>query len=122
MKCLRRLRPQYAQQGSGFFVYDNAHLHTANIVKQFLAKKRGRVQIEYAPSFSQDLNLPDFFVFLGLKRTSKGKRFNGISNIQRKVTRLLNTIPKEDFLKSFQDTCIRSQGCIVMGCDYFKSQ
>ncbi|GFS67743.1 hypothetical protein TNCV_4364101 [Trichonephila clavipes] len=41
MRVIHALRPQYAQQGSRFFVHDNAHLHTANIVKQFLIKKRG---------------------------------------------------------------------------------
>ncbi|GFW04147.1 hypothetical protein TNCV_2669121 [Trichonephila clavipes] len=38
------------------------------------------------------------------------------------VTRLLDSIPKEDFLQSFQDLYSRFQGCIVMGGDYFKGQ
>ncbi|GFU23960.1 hypothetical protein TNCV_3331971 [Trichonephila clavipes] len=45
-----------------------------------------------------------------------------IPNIQRNVARLLNSIPKEDFLKSLQDMYSRSQWCIVMGGDYFERQ
>ncbi|GFS62126.1 hypothetical protein TNCV_476791 [Trichonephila clavipes] len=41
-KHLRRVRPQYAQQGSLFFVHNNARNHTVNIVKQLVSsKKRG---------------------------------------------------------------------------------
>ncbi|GFV50715.1 hypothetical protein TNCV_2213761 [Trichonephila clavipes] len=64
MKRISSVRPQYAQQGSWFFVHDDARPHTANIVKQFLAKK-GIVQIEH-PLFnngSPDLNPTDFFLF-----------------------------------------------------------
>ncbi|GFX90209.1 mariner Mos1 transposase [Trichonephila clavipes] len=38
LKRLRRVQPQYSQQGSWFFVHDNIRPHTANIVKQFLVK------------------------------------------------------------------------------------
>ncbi|GFV86608.1 histone-lysine N-methyltransferase SETMAR [Trichonephila clavipes] len=90
------------------FVRDNDRPHAANIVKQFLAKK-GAVQIEHPP-FSPDLNSPDFFLFPRLKLALKRKRFDDIPDIQRNATRLLNSISKEDFLKSFQDMYNRSQG------------
>ncbi|GFV30667.1 hypothetical protein TNCV_1777201 [Trichonephila clavipes] len=45
-----------------------------------------------------------------------------IPNIQRNVTRLLNSIPIEDFLQSFQDLYSRSHLCIVMGGDCFEGQ
>ncbi|GFX16769.1 hypothetical protein TNCV_4187441 [Trichonephila clavipes] len=51
-----------------------------------------------------------------------GKRFDDIPDIQRNVTRLLNSIPKEDFLQSFQDMYSRSQWCIVSRGDYFEEQ
>ncbi|GFW69368.1 hypothetical protein TNCV_487171 [Trichonephila clavipes] len=44
-----------------------------------------------------------------------------IPNIQRNLTKLLNSVPKEDFLKSLQDVYSRYQRCIVMG-DYFEGQ
>ncbi|GFW03765.1 hypothetical protein TNCV_2538761 [Trichonephila clavipes] len=120
MKRLRRVRLQYAQQGSWFFVHGNACPCTPNIVKQFLSEN-GMVQTEH-PAFSPDLNHPDFFLFSRLKFVLKGKKFDGVPDIQRNVTRLLNFISKEDFLQSFQDMYNRSQPCIVMGGDYFEGQ
>ncbi|GFV99168.1 hypothetical protein TNCV_1511411 [Trichonephila clavipes] len=72
---------------SCFFVLDNAHPHTANIVKQLLAKKVvGQVEHPYSP----DLN-PPFFLFPRLKLALKGKRFDDIPDTQRNVTRRLNS-------------------------------
>ncbi|GFY05234.1 histone-lysine N-methyltransferase SETMAR [Trichonephila clavipes] len=81
-KSLRKVRPHYAQQGSGIFVHDNARPHTVNGIKEFLAKQ-GVVQIEHPP-FSLDLNPPDFFLFPPLKLALVRKRFDDISDIQRK--------------------------------------
>ncbi|GFV11840.1 hypothetical protein TNCV_3686181 [Trichonephila clavipes] len=54
------------------------------------------------------------------KLALKGKRFDDIPDIQRNVTRLLNSISKEDFLQSFQDMHSRSQRLIAMKVDYFE--
>ncbi|GFW91496.1 hypothetical protein TNCV_3376601 [Trichonephila clavipes] len=61
-------------------------------------------------------------LILRLKLVLKGKRFDDIPGIQRNVTRLLNSIPKEAFLLSFQNLYSRAQGYIVMGGDYFEAQ
>ncbi|GFT26524.1 integrase catalytic domain-containing protein [Trichonephila clavipes] len=79
------------------------------------------VQTEHAP-FSPDLNPPDFFLFSRLKLALKGERFDDISDIQRNVTRFLNSISKEDFLQRFQDMYSRPQRSIVMRGDYFEGQ
>ncbi|PRD28219.1 UNVERIFIED_CONTAM: hypothetical protein NCL1_33090 [Trichonephila clavipes] len=84
-----------------FCSHDNAPPHTAIMVKQSLAKK-GMVQIKHPP-YSPDLNPPDFFLSPRFKLALKLKRIDDISGIQRNVTRLLNSISKEDFLQSFQD-------------------
>ncbi|GFT67228.1 uncharacterized protein TNCV_783701 [Trichonephila clavipes] len=82
-------------------------------IRRFLAKK-GVGQIEHPP-YSPHLNPPDFFLFPRLKFALKGKRFDDIPDIQRNVTKLLNSIPKEDFLKSFQDMYSGSQrGCVTV--------
>ncbi|GFT48318.1 hypothetical protein NPIL_310291 [Nephila pilipes] len=59
MKRLGRVQPHCAKQGPWFFVHDNAHPHTANIVKQLLAKE-GVVQVEHQ-EYTPDFNPPDFF-------------------------------------------------------------
>ncbi|GFW37179.1 hypothetical protein TNCV_5020771 [Trichonephila clavipes] len=122
MKRLRELRPQYTQQGSLFLAQDNSRPHRANNVEQFLAKKEV-VRVKHPP-FSTDLNPSEFFLSPRLKLTLKRKSFDDISDIQRNLTRLLNSISKEDFLQNFQDTYSRCQLCIVMGAerDYFEGQ
>ncbi|GFT41754.1 hypothetical protein TNCV_4708121 [Trichonephila clavipes] len=87
----------------------------------FSGRKKGGVQIEHL-SFSPDLSPPDFFLFPRLKLDFKGKWFDNISDIQRSITRLLNSISKEDFLLSFQDMYSSAQQCTVMGGDYFEGQ
>ncbi|GFY36626.1 hypothetical protein TNCV_28301 [Trichonephila clavipes] len=120
MKRLCRVRSQSVRQGSQCFFLDDALPHTANIVKHFIAKKMVK-QIEH-PSFSLDLNSPDFFLFPQLKLALIGKRFEHIPDIQRNVTKLLNSIPNEDFLQTFQNMYIRSHWCIIMEGDYFEEQ
>ncbi|GFW51429.1 histone-lysine N-methyltransferase SETMAR [Trichonephila clavipes] len=111
-----RIRPQYAQKIS---CHDNVCPYAANI-KLFLAKKGGG-QIEHPP-YSPDLSPSAFFLFPRLILALEGKRLDDFPDIQRNVTRLLNSTQKEDFLQSFQDMCSRSQRCIVMGCDCFEEQ
>ncbi|GFU01631.1 mariner Mos1 transposase [Trichonephila clavipes] len=67
MNCLL---PQYPQQGPWLFAHHNARPYTANIFKQFLAKKEVW-QIEHLP-YSPNLNPPDFFLFKRLKLALKG--------------------------------------------------
>ncbi|GFV49800.1 histone-lysine N-methyltransferase SETMAR [Trichonephila clavipes] len=69
-----------------------------------------------------DLMPPDFFLFPQLKLALKGKRFDDVSDIQRNVTSLFNSISNEHFLQSFQDLYSRSQRCIFIGGDYFEGQ
>ncbi|GFT01078.1 hypothetical protein TNCV_4054691 [Trichonephila clavipes] len=57
---------------------------------------------------------------LGMRKTVID--IEDIPNILRNISMLLNSIPKEDFLQSFQDMYSRSQWCIVMACDYFEGQ
>ncbi|GFW69085.1 uncharacterized protein TNCV_2919831 [Trichonephila clavipes] len=78
------------------------HTLTQPISSNSSWQKKEVVQIEHPP-FSPDLNSPDFILFPQLKFVLKGKRFEDISDFQGYVTRLLNSISKEDFLQSFQD-------------------
>ncbi|GFW81087.1 histone-lysine N-methyltransferase SETMAR [Trichonephila clavipes] len=104
-----------------FFVHDSARSHTTNIVKQLMAKRGEGVQIEHPP-YSPDLNPSNFFPFPRLRLALKGKRFDDIPDIQRNVTRPLNSIPKEDFLQSLPDMYSRYHRCIVIGGDYFEGK
>ncbi|GFS68880.1 hypothetical protein NPIL_635001 [Nephila pilipes] len=105
-KRLRRVRPQYVQQGSSCYFFCSEQC-SQPISSNSSWQKKVVVQIENPPH-SPDLNPPDFFLIPRLKLALKRKRFDNIPDIQRNVTRLLNSIPKEDFLQSFQDTYSRS--------------
>ncbi|GFU52263.1 uncharacterized protein TNCV_3052821 [Trichonephila clavipes] len=59
-------------------------------------------------------------VILNLRIKKRVIEIDDIHNIERNVTKLLNSISKEDFLKSFQDMYSRSLGYIVMEGDYFE--
>ncbi|GFW74008.1 histone-lysine N-methyltransferase SETMAR [Trichonephila clavipes] len=88
----------------------------------FLIVKALSTRDIYQRGMLQDLNPLDFFLFPRLKFALKRKRFDDIPGVQRNVTRLLNSVPKEDSLQSFQDMHRRSQGCIFMGGDNFDGQ
>lgn len=120
LQRIRRVRPEYAAQGSWALLHDNARPHTALVVQQFLAAK-GVVTINHPP-YSPDLSPPDFFLFPRLKLALKGQRFADISDIQSNVTAELKAIPKEAYAKSFWDLYSRSQKCIAINGDYFEGQ
>jgi hypothetical protein len=50
---IRRVRPQFQERGSWFLVQDNARVHTAVSIKQFLAKQ-GIPELNH-PQYSRDL-------------------------------------------------------------------
>ncbi|GFY08704.1 histone-lysine N-methyltransferase SETMAR [Trichonephila clavipes] len=100
-------------------VYEDQALSMKCVYEWFIRIRERHGSVSDTPV---DCNPPDFFMFSRFKLALKGKRFDDISDIQRNVTRLLNSTSKEDFLQSFQDMYSRSQQCIVMGCDYFEGQ
>jgi hypothetical protein len=56
----------------------------------------------YNPSYSPDLSLPDYFLFLKLKMKLKGLHFVDVAEIQEAVTNELKKAQKEEFLTAFQ--------------------
>jgi hypothetical protein len=61
----------------------------------------------------------DFFLFLRLKSITKDPRFADVVSIQKRVTAVLRSIPKEAFSDSFQKLYERCQRCVVKDGDYF---
>ncbi|GFU96276.1 histone-lysine N-methyltransferase SETMAR [Trichonephila clavipes] len=97
-RCDDDLQEAAAQRLSEFFA-PSFLKNSEKSIEQFLTKKRVE-KVEHPP-YSPDLHFPDFFLFPRFKLALKGKRFDDIPDIQRNVTRLLNSILKEDFLQSF---------------------
>jgi len=71
------------------------------------------------PPYSPDLAPADYFLFSKQKPHLKGRLLDSISDIQKAVTRTLNTIAKDDFYKGIQklhdheNLCLQLQGIHV---------
>ncbi|CAG8845917.1 6728_t:CDS:1, partial [Gigaspora margarita] len=70
------------------------------IVTDYLKKER--VKILPHPLYSPDLAPCDFFLFPRIKKELAGKSFNSIENLARSVQAIVDSIPKEEYQKSFQ--------------------
>ena len=110
---LRRIhcvRPELHRTGQWMLLHDNAPVHCAIRVHQFLAQ-RGVPVLDHPP-YSPDLAPPDFFLFPCLKSIMKGAHFEDVAAIQERVTAVLRSIPKEAFADSFQklyECCLEGQ-------------
>jgi hypothetical protein len=97
---------------------DNAPVHNALSVRQFLAKKQVPV-LHHAP-YSPNLAPCDFFLPPKLKHSLKGTHFQSIEDIQRKMTDLLKGFTQNDFQKCFHTRKERMQHCIEAQGNYFE--
>jgi hypothetical protein len=64
----------------------------------------------------------DFFLFPRLKSIMKAACFADVAAIQKGVTAVLRSIPKQAFDGSFQKLYERCQQCVVKDGDYFEGQ
>ena len=68
------------------------------------------------PAYSRDLAPSDFFLFPKLR----GCRYETIEEMKEAVTRVIDTLTKEDFHGDFQKVLERYNKCIAAGGDYFE--
>lgn len=117
-KRIRRVRPEYSAPGSWFLLHDNAPVHRAVAVQEFLARKQ--VCVLNHPPYSPDLSPCDYFLFPKLKLPLKGRLFEDVQDIQGAVTSSLRAIPQEDVQRSFQSLLDRATRCIDAEGMYFE--
>ena len=67
------------------------------------------------PSYSPDLSLCDFWLFLKLR----GRRYETIWDMKEAVTKVIDTQTQEDFHWAFQKLLERYK-CIIAGGDYLE--
>ena len=111
--AVRRKRPRFWSSGDWLLHHDNAPAHSANLVKQFLAKQK-IVQLRQPP-YSPYIAPCDFWMFPKLKMALEGKWFDDIETIQSNVMRELKAIPKSAFEDFF--FCVEAP---LGECDSFK--
>ena len=109
-KRICRVRPEYSAPGSWFLLHDNAPVHRAVAVQEFLAQKQ--VCVLHHPPYSPDLTPCDYFLFPKLKFQLKGRLFEDVQDIQAAVTSSLRAMPQEDVQRSFQSLLDRDTRCI----------
>ena len=97
-------------------LHDNARPHVAKIVKKYI-KDQGIMIIDH-PKDSPDLSPCDFWLFSKIKH-DLGSKPNFVS-LKRKIIKVVEKIPKEEWLKTFEKYLERMQLCIDNRGDYFE--
>jgi histone-lysine N-methyltransferase SETMAR len=110
----RKKRPDMAS-GEWFFHWDNAPVHTAAIVQEFIARK-GIQMIEHPP-YSPDLAPADFFLFPKVKNELAGITMNQ-ETFKKTWEGVLRTIATADFAAAFRSWYRRCSKCIELHGDY----
>jgi len=114
-KVLRK-HPELWRLGDWFLHHDNAPAHTALSVTQYLASL-GRTVFPH-PLYSLALAPRDFFLFLTMKKTLKGKRLATVEEVKTASQKALN-IKLQQFQRCFTQW-ERLDKCIASNEEYFE--
>jgi len=87
---VQRKRPELWRSGDWFLHHDKPPAHTALSVARYLASL-GWTIIPHPP-YAPDLAPCDFFLFLTMKKTLKGKRFATMEEVKTASQEALNNI------------------------------
>jgi histone-lysine N-methyltransferase SETMAR len=91
LESVRRKRPQKWKNDFALH-HDNAPIHTAVAVQQFLAKNN--ISIVPHPPYSPDLAPNDFWLLPTLKMGLQGRRFTTVENSKENADTRLRAIKK----------------------------
>ena len=98
------------------FHHDNARPHIHNSVKSYL--NRNHFIIMDHPPYSPDLAPSDFWLFDYIKQRLTDQR--DAKSLAKQITEIVNSIPKEEYEKTFQKWLERMKLCIKNKGDYFE--
>jgi transposase len=121
LKRLRKFqekRPQLWRKNSWFLYHDNAPAYASLLICNFLANTNTTVLPQ--PPYSPELASADFFLFLKLKSSLKGRRFRTIEEIAEHLQTELCSIPKKACSDCSQKWQRRWERCINAGGEYFE--
>ena len=111
LQCIWQVRPELYWSEQWNYLHNNARLHTAIHILNFLAQRK--ITVLPHPPHAQDLVPADFFLFPCLKLALKGLLFTDVADIKQRMTMVLWEIPQEAFADSFQQLYNQSQKCVV---------
>ena len=98
--------------------HDNAPSHTALCVHELLVKHN--VAMQSQPPYRPSLAPGDFFLFMRIKTTLKGCRFDGIEAIQSTMTTALNKVSVEAFQDMYHPWEYCWKKCVDVRGEYFE--
>ena len=110
MQSVREKRRELYKKKSWLLHHDNAPVHNALSIRDFLAKNN--IAVLEQPPYSPDLAPCDFFLFPKLKGIMKGMRFQDIQAIKRAVTKELRAILKKSFQECMEAWQRRMEKCV----------
>ncbi|KAK9302838.1 hypothetical protein QLX08_005325 [Tetragonisca angustula] len=109
LELLRRLRDSVLRKRSHLWEsenwllhHDNAPIHSAHIVQNFLVK-HGILQQLRQPPYSLYLAPCDFWSFPKLKKTLKGRRFDDVEAKKQNAMQQLLILKEKDFQDCFEN-------------------
>ena len=118
LQRMRRVRREQWEKKGWMLHHDNAPVHTAISVKRFLAEKQ--VPQLSQPPYSPDMAPCDLWLFPRLKEVLRGSRFEDLEDVQRNVTKVLRSIPNEEFQRCTHSWFQRLKRCVESNGDYFE--
>ena len=117
-EAVRRKRPEAWTNNTWMLHHDNAPAHASLLIREFLTKHEMTV-VPQAP-YSPDLAPADFFLFLKLKSSLKGRQFWMVEEIEENSLWDLRAILQNTFQDMFQKWKKRWDRCIKSGGVYFE--
>ncbi|GFS58992.1 mariner Mos1 transposase [Trichonephila clavipes] len=125
IEVLRKLRvrmrmkmPEQQSNNTGILHQDNAPMHTAFSVKQFLVDKHITV-LEDLP-YSPDLVPYNFYLFLKVKNVLMGTQFLSTEEVKSKLADLLKMLTSNGPQRCFERWKTRMDLCIGREGEYFE--
>ena len=118
MRSVLEKRRELYDKKSWLLHHDNAPVHNAFSIREFLAKNN--IAVLEQPPYSPDLAPCDFFLFPKLKGVMKGTHFPDVRTIKRAVTKELRVIPKKSFQECIEAWQRRMEKCVRAHGDYFE--
>jgi histone-lysine N-methyltransferase SETMAR len=114
LKNLRKKRPETVK-GEWFLHWDNAPVHSAKVVQEFLAKKG--IKLLSHPPYSPDLAPADFFLFPKLKKELAGFTMTQ-AEFKKEWEGVLRGVSKDEFARAFVRWYERCEKCIRIDGTY----
>jgi hypothetical protein len=116
MRHFRKKRPVMAEQ-PWFFHWDNAPVHTAAIVQDWLVAHD--VQVLHHPPYMPDLAPTDFFLFRRVKEELAGVTLDQ-NSLKKELEGVTRSISTDEFATTFRWWFECCQKCIEIGGGYVK--